>query len=116
MRTLERNKRKYYYAVPMGTEEIKDEWGNLTGEVKKIYSEPKEAYENISASTGNETTQIFGNITAYARVLVDSQNVLSEGCRVWFGVEIDKPHNYEVIKVADSKNEILVALQEVTVS
>lgn len=116
MRTLVKNKRKFHYAVPMDTEKIKDEWGNETGEVRKIYSEPIVAYENISAATGDETTQIFGNITSYSRVMVDSKKVLSEGCWIWFGIDTDKPHNYEVVKVADSKNETLVALQEVSVS
>jgi hypothetical protein len=35
---------------------------------------------------------------------------------VWFGVSPTEPHKYVVIRKADSKNGILYALQEVTVT
>ena len=33
MRSLNKNKRKMMYALPTGTESIKDEWGNDTLEI-----------------------------------------------------------------------------------
>ena len=118
MRMLDRNRRSLWYANPEGSEPILDEWGNDTLEVRKIYTEPKLVGANVSAGTGQDTTMVFGNLTSYNRVIALADNSLGivEGTRVWFGIGTDKPHNYEVVKVADSVNGVLLAVREVTVS
>ena len=72
---------------------------------------------NVSASTGEETVEAFGSFTNYSRVVcvADNHCPLAEQAIVWFGVDTAKPHNYIVIRKADSKNGILYALQEVKV-
>ena len=118
MRSLNRNKRKIHYALYDRDEPILDEYGNESGESEPIYGEAVELMANVSAASGEDMAQAFGNFTNYSRVLCvsDTSCPLDEQSIVWFGVEPDKPHNYIVTRKADSKNGILYALQEVTVS
>lgn len=116
MRSLQRNCRDLYYAIPLGDEHILDDYGNETLEVEKIYSDPVLLKANVSANVGQDELNVFGSITEYSRTVSISgtECPLTEGCRVWFGVDITKSNNYVVIKVADSKNGFLIALREVS--
>lgn len=117
MRSLQRNWREIYYAVPQGTESIVDEYGNDTLEIRHIYSEPVALSVNISANVGQEAVDTFGLLSGYSRTITFGGSEtcpLVEGSRVWFGVKPTGQHNYVVIKVADSKNGFLIALREVT--
>ena len=119
MRSLERNKRGFWYAAVVGTESILDEYGNDTLEVRTIYGSPTLLRANISANIGQDAVDTFGSQTDYSRTvsLTGESCPLSEGDKVWFGVEpnVDGDNNnYTVARVADSKNGFLVALREVS--
>ena len=118
MRNCQRNYRTVWFANPTGeTEPIRDEYGNETLEVKTIYDTPNKMRCNIGTSGGEDAVQIFGSTTEYHRTISFSGSgmcPLKEGCRVWFGVDTTEPHNYKVVKVADSKNGCIVALREVS--
>lgn len=116
MRSMQRNCRDLHYAVLTGTEPIKDEDGNDTLEVKNIYGPPIQLRANVSANAGQEAVNVFGALTGYSRTIsyFGETCPLDEGCAVWFGVDVNDPHNYVVIKVADSKNGYLIALREVS--
>lgn len=111
MRSLQRDWRTLEYAVPQSTEQILDEYGNDTLEVKTIYSERKELKANVSPNVGQEAVNVFGTLTGYSRTVTywGKSCPLVEGARVWFG-----SGEYTVIKVADSKNGFLIALREVS--
>ena len=119
MRDLIRNKRGLWYAIPVGTTPILDEYGNDTLEVEAAFSSPLYLRANVSANVGQEAVEVFGSQTEYSRTLNITGNVcpLVEGCRVWFGKEpndVGDDNNYVVARVADSKNGYLIALREVT--
>ena len=116
MRSLQRNWRDVYYAVPERKENIVDEYGNDTLETKVIYSDPTAVRVNVSANVGQEAVNVFGTLTGYNRTVTycGTECPIVEGSIIWFGVEISGPHNYLVVKVADSKNGYLIALREVT--
>ena len=116
MRCMVRNKRKFYYASYIKTNEITDEYGNDTLEVRTIYSSPTLLRVNVSANVGESLVDVFGSKTDYSRTITiaGTECPLTEGCCVWFGVPVTQSNNYRVAKVADSKNGFLVALQEVT--
>jgi hypothetical protein len=118
MRTLNRNKRKIYYALLIGEVATHDEYGNETGEYTLIYGDAVELECNVSAATGADAVQAFGNFTNYSRTMcVSNPNCpIDENAIVWFGREPSKPHNYIVTRKADSKNGVLYALREVTVT
>ena len=119
MRNLIRNKRSLWYAVPVGSTPILDEYGNDTLEVEWTFSSPLPFQANVSANVGQEAVQVFGSQTEYSRTvsIAGDECPLVEGSRVWFGTEPNEQasnHNYTVVRVADSKNGYLVALREVT--
>lgn len=118
MRALNRNKRRIYYALKVGEEKVFDESGNETGEVTPIYGDTVEMMCNVSSAGGYESVEAFGSFTAYSRTVCVSDITcqIAEDSVVWLGVTPDKPHNYIVVRKADSKNGILYALQEVKVS
>ena len=118
MRSLNRNKRLLYYARRSGEVTNIDEYGNETGEATVTYGATTPLYCNISAATGEDAVQAFGNFTGYSRTVyvADNDCPMDEESIVWFGVNPPKPHNYIVVRKADSKNGILYALQEVTVT
>lgn len=123
MRKLQRNMQEFYYSNYLGREEIKDEFGNATGEFKITYTEPKIAKGNISASRGNSDTDQFGVSVNYSKTLVPSNNIeLSETSILWIDLipviengETATPYNYKVVEVAKSINEISYAIQRVDV-
>lgn len=136
MRGLNRNKRLVHYALRTGEKIELDEYGNETGEPTPIYGDPVELMCNISAATGSEVAQVFGTASVYNRVIcvTDRACPINEDAVVWFGRnpydtlgkftvgvsvlgrEIVTQHNYIVIQKADSKNGILYALREVSVT
>ncbi len=118
MRGLNKNKRLIYYALRTGETAILDEYGNETGESAPTYSDPVALYCSVSAAQGEDAVQAFGNFTGYSRTLcvADVNCPINEDSIVWFGVQSTAPHNYIVVLKADSKNGILYALQEVTVT
>lgn len=118
MRTLNRNKRQIYYALRTGEETAKDEYGNETGDPVPVYAPAVELKCNISAATGADAVQAFGSFTNYSRTMCvsDPNCPIDENAVVWFGIPVTKPHNYIVVRKADSKNGVLYALREVTVT
>ena len=109
MRMLERNKRTVSYERVIGTESIKDDYGNDTLEVRKVYAPPVNTRWNLSAAVGEEANEIFGNATEYSRtVSISGACPVTEGDRVSFDGK-----RYVVARIADSLNTHLLALREV---
>ena len=118
MRSLNRNKRLIHYALRTGETVNIDEYGNETGESTPTYTEPVALHCSVSAAQGEDAVQAFGSLTEYSRTLwvSDTSCPIDENSLVWFGVPETGPHNYIVVLKADSKNGVLYALQEVTVT
>ena len=118
MRSLNRNKRQIYYALRNGEVANIDEYGNETGELTPVYEAATPLLCNVSAASGQEAMEAFGNFTGYTRTMFVADNTcpIDENTIVWFGVSPTESYNYIVTRRADSKNGILYALQEVTVT
>lgn len=118
MRGLQRNQRQIYYALYTGEAANVDDYGNETGESTPTYGEQIALMSHISAASGEEAVQAFGSFTGYSRTMyvADNDCPISEDSIIWFGIEPSEPHNYIVVRKADSKNGILYALQEVTIT
>lgn len=118
MRSLNRNKRQIYYALRSGEVANIDEYGNETGELTPAYEAATPLLCNVSAASGEDAVAAFGSFTGYSRTMfvADNNCPIDENAVVWFGAAPPDPHNYLVVRKADSKNGILYALQEVTVT
>lgn len=124
MRCLERNKRRFYYALYLGEEEILNENGRRTGETKLSYGKATEAYANISAGTGQAQAEQFGNAIAYDKVMVvddpdcpiDENTVLCVDVLPAYNTDGALVYDYIVKKAARSLNSVMYAIKKVTVS
>ena len=134
MRAMLRNKSKFYYAMFVGKEPVKDEYGNDTGEYNVIHDNPVEYFANISAAKGETTTRQFGESESYDKVIVMDNTAppIDEYTILWVDKEpkIDEtgalvtdkngnvltPHDYIVKKVAKSLNSVSIAITKVEVS
>ena len=125
MRCLWRNRVRIFYANYIDREPVKDEYGNLTGEYKLRYGNPREATGNVSAARGEVTTRQFGDDESYDRVIVmDDPNVpIEKSSIIWIETmpviysdgATDTPHDYIVKQVAPSLNSVSIAVSKVNV-
>ena len=69
MRTLDRNKRKFYYCLHTAKTKIYDEDHNFTGDYTPSYAEAVIAYGNISAASGSTDTEQFGTDISYDKTV-----------------------------------------------
>ena len=125
MRTLVRNKSRIYYANYLRKTELKDEYGNLTGEYDIAYDNPVEIKANVSAARGESTTRQFGEDEVYDRVIVmdDPRVPIEVSSVLWIDTlpeikpdgSTDTPYDYIVKQVAPSLNSVSIAVSKVNV-
>lgn len=144
MTGLLRNQREFWYCLYDRKVSVVNENGKKTGERIAVYKEPVRMLANISHATGQSSTEIFGNLENYDKVIVttdmgcpiDENSVLFIDKDVEFteartylesdtvlgadtdGIEtVDVPaYDYVVRRVAKSINSISIAVRKVTVS
>jgi hypothetical protein len=126
MRTLNRNKIVFYYALYEGKEPVIDDYGNVTGEYEVKYSRPKKFRANISAANGKADVEQFGANVDYDKVIV-GDNIfpqIDEYTIMWIDTvpvidnegKTETPHDYIVKKIARSLNSVSIAVSKVEVS
>ena len=119
MRDLKRNQSAVYYRNYAGSDEITDEYGNVTGSYKKKYGELKCALMSVSGSKGSAECQTFGVALDYDRTLITSDTDCDIGERsiLWLdGADTSEPHNYEVTGRSATINQVQLAVKKVSVS
>ena len=126
MRCMWRNRVRFFYANHIDKEPVIDEYGNLTGEYKVQYSNPKESGGSISATKGEVATRQFGDDESYDRVIVmdDPKVPIEKSSILWIenmpviyaDGTTDTPHDYIVKQVARSLNSVSIAISKVNVS
>ena len=124
MKTLKRNQSKFWYCLYQGTEELRDDSLNESGDERVIYSRPVLMTANVSPATGASVTEQFGNLENYDKVIVTEQvNCPIDEHSVLFVdkvPEYDPAQNpiydYVVRRVARSLNSVSIAIRKVDVS
>lgn len=126
MRTLNRNKTVFYYALYKGKEPIVDDYGNATGEYEVKYSQPQKFRANISAANGKADVEQFGANVDYDKVIVGDETFpqIDEYSTMWIDTvpvidnegKTETPHDYIVKKIARSLNNVSIAVSKVEVS
>ena len=120
MRDLRRNKRLIYHAEYTGEIETeKDEYGNeISGSETYKFTDPLPYSINIAPPTGEISAESFGGLENYDAVLstTDLGCPIRENSRLWIDEDnIEKPHDYTVVRVAKSLNVIRYAAAKVKV-
>lgn len=118
MRSLERNKHTFWYALYLGKQDVVDSDGQKTGEKTLAFSPIVKSKANVSAARGTADIEQFGVNTDYSRTITtsDMDCPINEHSRIWYDTLPTNPHNYEVVTVAKSLNSITIAIREVKVS
>ncbi len=119
MRSLLRNQQPVFFKLYEGQEEIKDQYGNVTGSFLPIYGPLKSAMLCVSPNKGNSEVAQFGSVTDYDRTMTTSDTTcpIDENAVLWVdNADTDGPYNYIVKKRAPWKNSIQFAIKQVTVS
>lgn len=134
MKCMQRNKSHFFYALYESKEEIKDEYGNATGEYELKYGNPIDFSANISAAKGETSTRQFGESEDYDKVIVFDNEAppIDEYSVLWVDTKPSlngdgslvkdedgntiTPHDYIVKKVAKSLNVVSIAISKVNVS
>lgn len=125
MRTLERNKVTFYYALFVRKTPHLDDYGNATSEFDVVYGDPILAKANISAARGETASRLFGESEDYDRVIIldDPRHAIDEYSILWVDTlpvlvdgATETPHDYIVKKVARSLNSVSIAIRKVRVS
>lgn len=124
MKLLRRNLSTVWYCLYKGREPILDEEGCETGETRILYRRPKRLLCSVSPAAGSAQAYLFGNLTAYDKVLVtdelscpiDENTVLFIDKRPAFSEEGVPLGDYRVRRTARSINYISYAVSRVEVS
>lgn len=131
MRILSRNKQDIWYCNPTGSEYVVDSNGLKTGEKRITYGTPKKARMSMSISSGANNLgsqgmanlEVYGIETGYTHraVTEDLTCDMGEESIVWYRREPgsdwdDVPHNFKVVRKAESLNHLIFYLKESEVS
>lgn len=125
MQGMVRNKQKFYYALYIDKNELKDEYDNVTGEYEVVYGNPVETKGNVSGAMGEMQSRQFGGSESYDKVIVldNPETPIDEYSILWVDTlphlnedgTTDTPHDYIVKKVARSLNSVSIAISKVNV-
>ena len=131
MHVLERNKEFLWYANPTGEEYVTDTNGYKTGERKITYGAPVKVKMSMAISSGANNLgsqgmaelERFGIVTGYThRAVTDDMSCpMNEESLVWYKIEPEKngnpvPHNFKIVRKAQSLNQLIFYLKEVDVN
>lgn len=123
MRTLERNKKGFYYYLYKGKVSLRDENDFRTGEEVLTYHPPVFCKGNISAGNGDAQAELFGSNVSYEKVIVlddincpiDETTLLCVDISPKLYNENETPaHDYIVKAVAKSLNVFAIAISKET--
>lgn len=125
MKAMERNKKKFWYALYERSEPILDEDGNEVGE-QSVYGNPVREKGNISAARGSTENDLFGVNAVYTKTINPMPNncPIDESSILWIEVKpvIEEDgrtvtsHDYVVSQVAESLNHKAYAISRVDVT
>lgn len=123
MRTAQRNKREIWYALYNGVTDVVDDDGNYTGEQTVSYGTPTLARMNMSGGRGQAEIELFGvdNPFTHTAVTDDLATEFTTDTIWWFGVTPGNtadavPHNFRCTGISRTINQVVIALQEISIS
>lgn len=107
------------YAFYDGMTELTDENGDYTGEYEIHYTQPIKKLMNVSGGRGAADVAMFGLNSSYGRSIVTDDLETDFNTETVFWIEKDpdtEPHDYRVVGVSRTINQVVIALAEVNVS
>ena len=118
MRTIKRNRRPVAYAFYYGETEIINDNGEYTGQYEVHYTEPVKKLMNVSGGRGQANIRMFGLENEFSRTIVTEDLDTPFGTDTVFWIDTDpdtQPHDYRVVAVSRTINQVVIALAEIDV-
>lgn len=115
MRDLAINKQLIYYRNTLTDTALTNELGQLTGEYGKQRGTLTALEISITPATGSSMTEIFGNFTAYDKVMFTCDKTLdiNESTVLWVDdLNLMHPSDYKIVKIASSLNGTSYAIRK----
>ena len=114
MRTMTRNRQKFYYQNFVSKTPITDSSGYETGEESLTYTAKTEAYVNISGASTNAFRQWYGIDVNYDRTIVPEFGLnVTEESRLWIdNLTADEP-DYIVVRISKTLNETILYVRKI---
>ena len=119
MRNLLRNQDPIFYRRLVGSEEIVDDYGNVTGSYIPIYGDLMSFAGCVSANKGTTESEQFGMDMDYDRTITTADPTLpiDETSVLWLdGADTRGPYNYIVRRVSRWHNSLQLAVKRVDVT
>lgn len=127
MRNLVINKSTLFVLNYLGQVEILDEHNHKTGETKNRYSKPLEFKASVSGARGSSQIEMFGTEINYDKTIVMStklfrglgiteNSVLFVSKKPKFDSSGDPLYDYRVVRIAETINEVAIAISKVRAS
>lgn len=121
MKLQKRNLVEIWYALYQGESDVLDSDGYETGQKEIIYSSPVSIHCSVSAATGQNQIETFGNLESYDKVIVtdDISCPIDENSILFIDNQPDnngKNFDYVVKRIAKSLNFIAYAVSKVKVT
>lgn len=124
MRNLEINKSTLFVCNYKGEEDYVDEDGFKTGEKVVSYSKPIQFKAHLSGARGSSQAEMFGteinydktfvlSKLVYGRLRITENSVFFVGEKPSFDENGLPKYNYNVSKIAETVNEVAIAISKV---
>lgn len=109
MRTLNKNKQKFYKVSLQTIEDEMDHNGNFTGQKVSIYSDPEELWINFRVRTGTITSEVHGRRVSYDSTAVSTEDVLQKDDLLFYkepdeGQDLQNTYDLRVSEKSPSLN------------
>lgn len=96
--------------------DLVDDEGNFTGETAISYTTPVKTLMNVSGGRGQADIALFGLVSNFSRTAVTEDLETQFNTETVFWVDADPDtelHDYRVVAVARTINQVVLALEEV---
>lgn len=117
MRMLHKNTVPFHYANVSSLEELKDEYGNSTGEYDVIYSEPIECRGCISPAKRYIDREQFGIHADYDKLITLDKRPsgMKEDSVIWIDSQTSEGYDHVIRRIAEWKNSCVLLVKAVDV-
>lgn len=117
MRNFQQLVKPFSFKNFVGMTYVTDSQGRKTGETIKSYTEFMDGKGSVSANKGLSEQMVFGSLEGYDRVITTTKDYgVNETSLIWLEAATTDPHDYEVYKIAKSRNFVVIAVKKVKVS
>ena len=118
MRNLLINQKTIYAKNYIGTQDVKDDNDNLTGEKTIVYTAKYPIRTHISGARGSSQIETFGTDVNYDKTIIITKDEfnrykITENTVFFVDTKDKNAYDYRVVRIAETLNEVVIAIKKV---